>query len=608
MALMTYLIKDRHGTYYFRRAIPTELRPFMPVPWTGKANYKLSLRTKKPSAAKVEGARVLQECTAAFQRAERAKRGERPLSRVAVQRIATTPSAAEIEADVIARLLAEDEAEREDGDARRHMQTAEERAAWPDLATVDFGGKGMADDYDHALGPHLEEEAEQYLEANRKRRTEIVEAELRDYLKRRGVPIDPTSPDYRDAGLAMLRGKVRGYELLLARQAGKIVETPIRPSAAVGPKLSEAHQAWGTGGTTKGARKPGQSAVREAGRAVRRFIEWHGDLRLGSIDKAKARDFRDALGRVRTRLPHAIAKLPLRDILKQDLAHLPPASASTINKSLNLLSAIVSHAMDEGQLDRLPAYANPFQGVKLATDDREAEPRDLFDAADLKAIFGTGVYRKGDRPKGGGGEAAFWLPLIALLSGARQSELAQLRIGDLRRDPETGVWFFAIGTEGGRSIKTASSRRKVPVHPHLLTVGLLDYRQSLVGPGLADGEAGALWPDVASDAEGWRAGPWSKWFNRYLRVAAKVTDPTKVFHSFRHTFKRMCRDADLTEEMHDALTGHSGGGVGRSYGKNRDGAFGLKALADALGRIETPEAVAGLHWTATPPVGSRDKR
>jgi hypothetical protein len=40
------------------------------------------------------------------------------------------------------------------------------------------------------------------------------------------------------------------------------------------------------------------------------------------------------------------------------------------------------------------------------------------------------------------------------------------------------------------------------------------------------------------------------------------------------------------------LTGHSGGGVGRSYG----GGFGSKALAEALGRIEVPEAVRGLEW------------
>jgi hypothetical protein len=83
----------------------------------------------------------------------------------------------------------------------------------------------------------------------------------------------------------------------------------------------------------------------------------------------------------------------------------------------------------------------------------------------------------------------------------------------------------------------------------------------------------------------------SKWFNRHLRVAANVIDKTKVFHSFRHTFKRMARDAGIGEELHDALTGHTGGGVGRSYG----GGFGLKALAEAIGRIDVPEAVRNLR-------------
>ena len=358
----------------------------------------------------------------------------------------------------------------------------------------------------------------------------------------------------------MLRAKVRGYELLSTRQGGKVVEAPARPSAGTGPKLSEALKTWAMGGTTKGAKKPGRSAVGEASRVVARCIEWHGDLRLGGIDKAKAREFRDALARVRTRLPRAIAKLPRREILKRDLAHLPPVSASTVGKALNLMSAIVAHAVHEGQLDKLPNYAKPFQGLKLPIDEREAERREFFDTADLRAIFGTKVYGgDGARPKGGGGEAAFWLPLIALLSGARQGELVQLRLEDLRQDAETGIWFFDIGTEGGRAIKTASSRRMVPVHPHLVKVGLLRYRQSVAA-------GGDLWPDIVSDREGWRAGPWSTWFSRYLRLTAKVTDPNKVFHSFRHTFKRMCRDGGLTEELHDALTGHSGGGVGRSYG------------------------------------------
>ena len=46
-------------------------------------------------------------------------------------------------------------------------------------------------------------------------------------------------------------------------------------------------------------------------------------------------------------------------------------------------------------------------------------------------------------------------------------------------------------------------------------------------------------------------------------VNAKVADANKVFHSFKHTFKR---DAGTREELHDAPTGHSRG-VGGGFGK-----------------------------------------
>jgi integrase len=86
---------------------------------------------------------------------------------------------------------------------------------------------------------------------------------------------------------------------------------------------------------------------------------------------------------------------------------------------------------------------------------------------------------------------------------------------------------------------------------------------------------------------------WSKWFGRFLRGKAGITDRRKVFHSFRHGFKRMARDAGIPEEIHDALTGHAGGGgVGKSYGRG----VSLKPLIEAMERIPAPEAVSGLVW------------
>lgn len=466
MALMSYVHRDPAGTYYFRRAIPEALRPFMPAPWTGRREWKRSLRTKDHAQAKRLRRVPEAECDADFEQAERAIRGEA----VSLPRAVTTPCVRpeDVEADVVAGLLAADDAERADGDARRQHQTPADRAQWPDLVPVTFGRRGMAEDQHSGHGEALELLAADYRRALSRSDPSIVDAELRALLRHRGVPCDPTTEAYYQAGMAVLRGHVTAYGLLLRRQEGEVVSTPA-PSAGRGPKLSEAYEAWKAGSGVRGGRTRASGTVLEADYAVRRLTEWHGDIALGDLTREMARDFRDALGRVPIRMPNKLRRLPLRDLLARDLTGYSPQHAGSVNKVLNLLSAIVGHAEAAGRLDNVQGFKNPFgRGLKLAVDERAAEERQPFTSVDLTAIFGTGVFVQGDRPLGGGGEAAYWLPLIALLSGARQGELSALRIADLAQDLESGVWHIDIGTAGGRSIKTASSRRKVPVHQELI--------------------------------------------------------------------------------------------------------------------------------------------
>jgi len=320
---------------------------------------------------------------------------------------------------------------------------------------------------------------------------------------------------------------------------------------------------------------------------VRRFTELHGDMRLGDIDRPKAREFREALARIPKGLPASLRKLPIRALMARDgFGGYEPRDGATINKLLSMLGAILSKAEGDGLMDGVAGWSNPFgKGIKLPLDERE-KSRELFGLEELRALFGSAIYARGLRPLGGGGEASFWFPLIGLLSGMRLEEIAGLRVRDLRHNEETGRWLFDVRQHEGRSLKTASSVRLVPVHSELVRIGLVQYRESLGSSG--QGDEAPLWPGVKSGKGRPMSAAWSKWFGRYLRADGGVPDRRKVFHSFRHTFKRMARDAGLSEEMHDALTGHAGGGVGRSYGVGKDGRFSLRSLVEAMDRIAAP--------------------
>lgn len=601
MAALSYMQRRSSGTYEFRRRLPEALAGKQAPahmrdtfgelinPKTGcfKREVVRSLKTTNFREAK---RRDHQEALRATQLFEDA------LSAVVVGSVSkhlSELSPKELGDEVYAELLARDEAERE-GDDRRHLQSEEDREQWPDLANM--GSSGMGRDHFFAYGELLSDLEGEYREALARRDPTIVAAETSAALKQRGVYLERSSPKFPPYAMAVLEAHVRAYEAKGQRQQGRIVLTPI-PNVDRGPRLSEAFEAWKAGGTAKGAKKPNANTIIEAEQAVRCFRELHGDMHLCDISREKARQFRDAIAAVPRNLSAKLRKLPLLELLKADLSGFPPRSITTVNKIITLMRAIVSHAEREGSMDRVHGFKNPFDSaIRFSTRDLETG-RAPFSKGDLKAIFESQVYMGDSRPIGGGKEAAFWFPLIALLSGMRLEEIAQLRICDLQQDEETGRWFFDVSRSGGRTTKTISSIRLVPVHKELVRIGLLRYRQLLLKDATAN-ERQSLWPDVKAESRDRQlSSAWSKWFGRYLREKCGVTDDKKVFHSFRHTFKRLTRDALIHEELHDALTGHSGNGnVGRSYGKG----YSMKPLVAAIDKVAVPIDLKDIVWNKAP--------
>jgi hypothetical protein len=63
-----------------------------------------------------------------------------------------------------------------------------------------------------------------------------------------------------------------------------------------------------------------------------------------------------------------------------------------------------------------------------------------------------------------------------------------------------------------------------------------------------------------------RIAAFPEWVSSHLRKKCGISDPQKVFHSFGHTFKDACREAGISQDVHNALTGHTTAGVGEGDG------------------------------------------
>ncbi len=303
-------------------------------------------------------------------------------------------------------------------------------------------------------------------------------------------------------------------------------------------------------------RKPDIRTVGIANKVIGRFEQYVGKLGIERINRRHVVEFKDKL---------------------------LEAGQSPVNtdKQLVMLGTLLNFAVANLLIDQ-----NPAKGVRVGERRNAREKRLPFDLPALQSIFSSPVYSDGERPRGGAGEAAYWLPPLALFTGARVEELGQLRPEDVYKESyhddhavAKDVWVLRITDEGqGQSLKNAGSRRRFPVHPALLQLGFTEFTQAQAGKA-------RIFDKLSPDAYKRETANWSKWFGKYLRNVCKVTDKRMVFHSFRHRFKDTAREVGIPEDVSDAISGHIGGGVARSYGGLT---YPLRPLVDAMSRYRIP--------------------
>jgi integrase len=364
-----------------------------------------------------------------------------------------------------------------------------------------------------------------------------VGSPLGDHLKKLEIALNPDSPSYKALAYKFLLAEFDVTEKILGRQDGKSIPTPAPVKHSIG--LDDLVDYW----------------------AKHR----HADAITKEAFQSTVDEFKQQFPGLAATLVKKQHVIEYRNKLNED-----GAAPATIDKKLSFLKAIFSVAAADDIVE-----FNPVTGVRPPENKRATKKRIPFSIDDLNTLFKSPVFAAGERPRGGGGEAAYWLPLLALYGGARLEELCQLKASDIKEHKGLG-FYYKVTDEEGRRVKTQTARRSIPVHSQLIQLGFLDYVVAI-----RKAKADFLFPELVPDTKGKRSGNWSKWFTRYRRSVGLKDDRT-VFHSFRHGFLDECRERKVDKEYRDVLVGHSSGEVSEDYGAEN---YPLTPLFDAVARI-----------------------
>lgn len=318
--------------------------------------------------------------------------------------------------------------------------------------------------------------------------------------------------------------------------------------------------------------------------AFKLWTELHGDTSFGEIDKAKGRLFKEMLLKLPCHFTKRHKGLKLADLDDKTVPQKDRIDRVSVNGYLGAMSSIYTWAKKND--DSLGE--NPFSGLSLKVKKKANELRKPFRDEHLKAIFALplfvgcetenrqGRYREGKEILW---DSYYWLPLLGCFTGARMQEICQLEVSDIKSAPK-GHYIDINDNGPDKYLKNENSRRKVPIHPQLISLGFLEFVEAAKKNGNRD-----LFPDIPNGAGERRSSVYSRRFLT-LRKKAKVTEKGLCFHSFRHSFIDALRNAGVHPYINTAMTGHVFGSnsVHDSYGIGPN----LEVLFDAIGKVSFP--------------------
>ncbi len=340
------------------------------------------------------------------------------------------------------------------------------------------------------------------------------------------------------------KGTIKRAEVLLGATP-MTQQAPLQPSPVrqEGHRLRDVYRQW------KSSKNRSKDSLNACLRAVNLFEEFTGNPPIERLARATGDEFRAWL-------------------LNPDRK---TTSKTARDRLVWVKSLLQFAAVDLGLVRR-----SPWSGIDIQF--KTTNKRRPWTAAELATFFSRPLHAQYQLPHDhkAGADAAYWVPLLGLYTGARVGELAQLHASDV--DTDRANPMLSITDEGdGQKVKTKAGIRQLPVHSELVRLGFLDYVEVIQKTG-----GGTLWPSLPPRKEK-PGGYFSHWFGIYRRSLGFGQYPD--FHCMRHTVRSQMAEAGISEQVIDTLIGHEiGGSTGAKVYTHRS----RQSLSQAIETLQYP--------------------
>lgn len=174
-----------------------------------------------------------------------------------------------------------------------------------------------------------------------------------------------------------------------------------------------------------------------------------GDVPVTSITKQDIRKILDVVASLPKRFGHPYKTMTLQECIEYDVPEEDLISSATVKKHLKIYSSFFKVFLKD-EKDILSA--SPTEGIKLEVKENRGGS---FSYPEMKRLVSYLEKLADDNWR-----KAYFLTLC--YTGARRGEIADLKVGQLRTDEQTGRKYIFI--EAG---KTDHAQRQIPVHKNI---------------------------------------------------------------------------------------------------------------------------------------------